>query len=274
LRFAPVQEKNKNHILAELEFINYLGSCQFPALKSVLANSAEELVTAETPWGEYYATVFDRVPGVKIEDTDLNNQIIYEYGKTLGKLHKLSSMFVPIRKRGSYEDVLHWIQNTLAKCQNQELGIKEGILLEEYFSKLPKTNENFGLVHYDFELDNVFYDEKTKTCNVIDFDDAMYHWYGMDIEQALDSIKEELEATQYESGCESFLSGYRSEYSVTQEEIALLPVFRRFANLYAYTRILRASEEKWHNEPDWLTGLRVKLDYFMESNSEKFGEPL
>ncbi|WP_374020403.1 hypothetical protein ABU162_12735 [Paenibacillus thiaminolyticus] len=36
----------------------------------------------------------------------------------------------------------------------------------------------------------MFYDETSHSCHVIDFDDAMYHWYAMDIEQALASLQD------------------------------------------------------------------------------------
>lgn len=31
-----------------------------------------------------------------------------------------------------------------------------------------KSKSNYGLIHYDFEYDNVFYDDESKSCNVID----------------------------------------------------------------------------------------------------------
>ena len=274
LSFVPVSEKDKSSILAELEFINYLSSNQYPALKTILSNSAEEIITAKTPWGAYYATAFDRVSGVQIGDTDFNDDIMYEFGKTLGNLHRLSSSYSPIHKRWSQEDVLLWIKSTLSEFQNQEAALTEVNILQTCFSKLPKSNENYGLVHYDFEFDNVFYDESTNTCNVIDFDDAMYHWYVMDIEQSLDSLKEEIESSKYEHAKEVFINAYRSEYPVTDEMLGLQPIFRRFANLYSYTRILRSSAETWDNEPEWLVGLRVKLNYSMKNKALNFGTVL
>lgn len=274
LRFAPVSEKDKSSILAELEFIKYLNSSQYPALKNVLSKNGEEIVNAHTPWGDYYATAFDRVSGVQIGDTDFNDSIMYEVGKTLGNLHRLSSKFSPINKRWSHDDVFIWIKSTLSEFHNQEAAMEEVSLLQTYFSNLPKSNENYGLVHYDFEFDNVFYDETTQTCNVIDFDDAMYHWYVMDIEQSLDSIKEEIEPSRYEHAKELFLNGYRGEYPITEEMLSLMPLFRRFANLYNYARVLRSSVDTWDNEPEWLVNLRVKLSNSMKSKSVKFGAML
>ena len=66
-------------------------------------------------------------------------------------------------------------------------------LLLGVFEQLTINQDNYGLIHYDFEPDNVFYDENSQRCSVIDFDDAMYHWFMMDIVQALEAIRDEME---------------------------------------------------------------------------------
>ncbi len=139
LRFAPASEKDKMSILGELEFLQYLSLKQFPALKTVLLKNGKELITAETPWGEYHASVFDRVTGVQLGETDFNESIMFEFGKTLGRLHKLSSRYVPANKRWSYEDVLSWIDRTLSERRNQNTAMRETELLRNYFSRIPKT---------------------------------------------------------------------------------------------------------------------------------------
>lgn len=274
LRFAPVSEKDKNNIIAELEFINYLNSNNYPVLRPVLSKSSEQLITANTPWGEYYATVFECVSGKQIADIDLNEAILFQYGKALGQLHRLSSMYIPAARRWSYEDVFIWMDDVLTEFRTDEAAHIELELLRKYFSKISKTPSNYGLVHYDFELDNVFYNEAANTCSVIDFDDAMYHWYVMDIQKALESIRESVESARYDQARKSFLDGYKSEYAIDDEIFSIMPAFRRFANLYSYTRILRALAEKWDNEPDWLSELRTELTNLMESKALCFGDAL
>ncbi|MEO4054738.1 phosphotransferase [Solibacillus sp. CAU 1738] len=272
LRFSPKSEKKRENILAELEFISYLKSKQYGVLETVLSKNREELVEANTPWGEYYAAVFKRVSGVQLNNTDLSDSIIFNYGKALGKLHKLSSEYIPNKnKRWSYSDVLDWMYTNLVEFPNETSALNEIQLLKDYFNSIPITKFNFGLIHYDFEFDNVFYDEKTQSCNVIDFDDAMYHWYVMDIEQALDSLQDCISTELFQQKKQCFIDGYRTEYDLTDDMMSLLPACRRFANLYGYVRILRSSEEKWENEPEWLVSLRGKLINAMKNDSSCFG---
>ncbi|GIN87137.1 hypothetical protein J6TS2_35230 [Heyndrickxia sporothermodurans] len=275
LRFSPTSEKRRDQILAELEFISYLRSGQYEALETVFSKKGEELVEAQTPWGVYYASVFRCVPGVQINGTDLSDRIIFSYGKALGKLHRLSSQYQPSNyKRWSYRDVLNWIHDRLLDLADEGLALKETQLLQAYFDSIPITKSNFGLVHYDFEYDNVFYDEISKACYVIDFDDAMYHWYVMDIEKALDSLQDCIPPKMLEQKTSCFMDGYRSEYAVSEEMMSLIPACRRFNNLYGYVRILKSIEEKWDNEPEWLEGLREKMINYMKEDSTCFGKKI
>ncbi|MED3550760.1 phosphotransferase enzyme family protein [Cytobacillus praedii] len=272
LRFSPKSEKCQDNILAELEFISYLRSKQYGVLETALSKNGEELIEAQTPWGDYLASVFKRVAGVQLNKTELSDIILFNYGKALGKLHQLSSEYQPIKsKRWSYSDVLNWIHHTLVDLPDETSALMETKLLQDYFHSIPITKTNFGLIHYDFEYDNVFYDEASNSCNVIDFDDAMYHWYVMDIVQALDSMQDCIPIELFQQKKQCFMDGYRTEYEVPEDMLSLIPACRRFANLYGYVRVLRSIEEKWENEPEWLVSLRAELIKGMKEESSWFG---
>ncbi|XEC93710.1 phosphotransferase enzyme family protein [Paenibacillus tarimensis] len=275
LRFAPKAEKAHSNVLAELDFITYLRANGYGVLETVASKKGEELVEVQTPWGEYYASVFKRVAGVQMNKTDFSDPIVFSHGKALGKLHRLSSQYTPGKfKRWSYSDVLDWIQDILSKSPEETAALTETKLLRDFFASIPKTNRNFGLIHYDFEYDNVFYDEESGSCNVIDFDDAMYHLYAMDIEQALDSLQDYIRSELFLEKKQCFMDGYITEYEVSYDLEAVLPACRRFANLYGYARTLRSIEEKWENEPDWLSSLRNRLTKRLQEDSVYFGKEL
>jgi Ser/Thr protein kinase RdoA (MazF antagonist) len=273
LRICPTSERSKENIIAELEFIHYLRNAQYNALEPVASNNGDELIQKKTPWGEYYACVFKRVKGNQLSETSFENEIVFAYGAALGQLHKLSSAYTtPRTRRWRHVDIFDWIEKTLHDLSVAALPINELGLLREHFSGLPMSQGNYGLVHYDFEPDNVFYDNVSKTCSVIDFDDAMYHWYVMDIVQALDSLKNEIPENEFPQKQTAFIEGYRSVFEIDQKLYASMPIFRRFANLYRYTRDLRAIEEKWENEPEWLVELRTKLNASLVNDSKLFGK--
>lgn len=275
LRFAPKEEKLESNILAELDFIAYLRDNDYGVLETVLSKKGEELVEVQTPWGQYFASVFKRVSGVQINKTDFSDSVVFSHGKALGRLHLLSSRYTPtLTKRWSYTDVFDWIQVVLMNVPEQKAAMMETKLLREYFASMPKTTSNFGLIHYDFEYDNVFYDEGSKSCNVIDFDDAMYHWYAMDIEQALDSLQDYIPPEAFAHKKQCFLDGYLTEYELSTDFEEMIPACRRFANLYGYARTLRSMSEKWDHEPEWLTNLRERLYAGLQRKVVSFGKEL
>jgi Ser/Thr protein kinase RdoA (MazF antagonist) len=241
----------------------------------VPAKSGEELVQQMTPWGEFYASVFKGVDGVPLEETGLKDDVAFTYGASLGQLHQLSSQFRPQATIArTHNTLLDWMEETLHDLGKEGPVLDEIEMLRNFFSGMPRDNDSYGLIHYDFELDNVFYDENTHTCSVIDFDDAMLHWYGMDIVQALDSLERETDKFDFPKKKLVFLEGYKSRYAINEEWTTAIPAFRRYGDLVRYTRIARSIQEEWENEPDWMQLLRKKLSTRMIKYASVFGTPL
>ena len=273
LRCCPAEEKTRDSILAELEFIDYLRGKGYPALEPVLSKSGERLVEKMTPWGEHYASVFKRVKGQAVEEAGFDDEIMFAYGEALGQLHTLSHAYTaPKIRRRTHLEVFDWVGETLSGLGGQSPALDELRILRDFFSRLPVSNENYGLIHFDFEPDNVYYEPAAHVCSVIDFDDAMYHWYVMDVAKTLDSLEKEIERSVYVHKKALFLAGYRGKSDLDEDLLKAMPLFRRFANLYGYTRVARAMQEQWDNEPDWLVALRTKLAQLQEEDKKGFLE--
>jgi Ser/Thr protein kinase RdoA (MazF antagonist) len=270
LRFAPASEKRAGSVQAELDFIAYLRANGYPAAEPVASRTGDLVVQQETPWGTYVASVFRRVPGVQLSRTDFSEEIVGGYGAALGALHWLSERYTaPGARRWNHEAVLRWCDESLATLPDADAAIAETKLLAAHFDQLTRVGI-YGLVHYDFECDNVLYDPTTKALGVIDFDDSMEHWYAMDLEQALDSLRDEsgkdLSAT--------FLAGYASQRPMTDDLVVLRPACRRFADLFWYTRARRALASTLRDEPEWLVTLRARIGQKLTGRAAAFGTPL
>lgn len=272
LRLAPMGEKNLRNLQGELEFIQYLTENNFPALDLIEAKSGKVLVILDTEWGKYYACVFQKVQGIPIANTDYSADILYQYGKTLGQLHALSEKYQAKMRKQSHEDVFEWIEKVFDKYDAPEHAWNELRALRVQLSVIPKEKGTYGLVHYDFQPDNVFYDSKSRKCAVIDFDDAMYHWYALDIAQVMNALTNVMKGNvqKFEYARDKFLKGYKSEYSYTEETQNLIPYMQRFINLYGYARLIRSVAETQQNEPDWMFALRGKLRGDIKEKEEGF----
>jgi Ser/Thr protein kinase RdoA (MazF antagonist) len=256
LRLAPTDEKLRENIECELSFIRYLRENGYPAAEPLASRSGEYLLTLKTASGEYFASAFRGVSGVRIDGTDYSNEIMLAYGKSLGRLHALSSRYAAKSRKWDYNEALIWVENVLSEYHATDSVQRERIALRTDLSALAKSDATYGLVHYDFEPDNVFFDAGQEFCNVIDFDDGMYHFFALDVEQAFGELQDALSPSDAKCAEDIFLRGYREEFELTPETLETLPLMRRFVDLFRYTRIIRSAAETFENEPDWMTGLR------------------
>lgn len=269
LRVAPQDEKEEDEILAEVDFLNYLIDCGFDTVKPICSTNGNFLEIVTTQWGTYYATVFLKAPGKSMEEITLNNHQLNLMGQSLGKLHRLSSAYLPKNHtKKNWNDVLNWVEADLLNRKDEEKARTELLRLRKFFNTLEITKENYGLIHYDFELDNVFFDTTNEKLTPIDFDDSMYHWYAMDIENTLSSIKS---GGYDQSACDAFIQGYKTEWTFTKNDQEMLGAFKRFSNLYKHVRLLKATDEPLTDEPDWMINLRKKIETILIENRRIFG---
>lgn len=257
LRLAPSEEREFEHIIYEMDILQYLEENNFPAIRVVKSKCNNYVIDKDTPFGEYYATVFEKVPGICIEELDLNDDLVIKMGESLAQLHMVLKNHDS--NRDSFREKLDWIENELIELEDK-WAIDKLKKLKEDFKSITINSDNYGLIHYDYELDNLFYDEQSGIIYPIDFDDSMHHLYVMDILQTLDSFEDR--RSEFET---SFLEGYKKVKDISKEYEKEMRLCKRFANLYKYVRVSRASKDKWENEPSWLLNLRIKLDKFKES---------
>ena len=189
----------------------------------------------------------------------MDDAVLYEYGAALGRLHSLSQSFTPSVRKTSYADVLVAMHDEFATEDVPEPVRQELVTVSNQLTLLPQTAETFGLVHYDFEPDNVFWDAKNHQCSVIDFDDGMYHWFALDVEQVFDCLTEFFEGDVLQKAKEQFLKGYRTHHAFTVEMEMSMPLMRRFINLYSYARLRHCLSEPVPAKPEWMMHLEKRL---------------
>lgn len=159
---------------------------------------------------------------------------------------------------------LEWIRAFLIETGDESLALIEQHKISEAFHNFSVSDSLYGLIHFDFELDNIIYKKDNASLYAIDFDDSMMGWYGMDVERAIDSIYSEL---SYETASiieQNFLEGYQSKFLLPDYYKVNRFWFKRFAELYKYTRIKYSLKEIWDNEPEWVITLRKKLTNKLE----------
>lgn len=266
LRLAPAEEKLESNVRGELEYIAYLNARGFPAAGNIPACSGETLLRLPTQWGEHFACAFEGAPGVRVDRTDMRGDILRVCGETLARLHLLSQAYEPKARKWGYADALDWAlaEFDASGAPPYAYAALDGVRNE--LNAAEKTRANFGLVHFDFEPDNLFFDETTRTCTAIDFEDGMYHFYALDLAKALAAIEEEareIDGADPEVAKKAFLQGYDSVVPIAAETEALFPLMRRFQTAFAYARVLYCMRGRPENGPEWMHNLAGRLEGFL-----------
>lgn len=264
LRLCPAHEKPLAAVESEISVIRWLRQQGFAAMEPVPMKDGRTCALLATPWGNYAASCFRQVAGQSVEDIPATPALVEGYGRCLGELHRLLSRCPCGQGRRNHEAWLEEAEQRLMAHHAPEALLA---LLREtrcQLRSLPITPANYGLIHFDFEPDNVFYDPQTSQFSVIDLDDMLHCWHALDVVRALDGLADLPEAEEPLSQQEReslFLCGYRTQHPFTEADEASLPLMRRLVQLTEYAGLVRALSEEVPDPPEWMVQLRHRLKW-------------
>lgn len=255
LRFNEVSERELSLLEAEMEILEYLAGTSLRTVKPVLSLNGKKIERVEGENGIYYASIFKALPGKQYEINELEKYQFFIWGKTLGKLHReMKKCDKSIHfNRLTWRDHLSSAENFLP--MHEAAAKKELAYLVSWAESLPVTQENFGLIHYDFELDNQCWEDNV--AGILDFDDCAYYWYAADIAFALRDLDDQKMTNPLFA---EFVNGYESETTLDSDLVEQLPMFNRLHDLTMFAKLLRSVDiSDSADHPEWMSNLRKKL---------------
>ncbi|MBN1148118.1 MAG: phosphotransferase [Anaerolineales bacterium] len=267
LRFNHASERQVEVIAAELQYIQHLARHGVCAARPVPSPNDRYIESVPTSMGVFHAVLFEALPGEHLEFEALSAQDFERWGRALAEVH-VASQDLQV-DRPYWRDHIATARRIIPKSERS--AWQELAALEERLDELPCSRENFGLVHYDFELDNILW--RQGKANIYDFDDCAYYWFVADIPYALRELFDDrLERFDFEDGrFQAFLRGYRSLRQMENEELGRIALFLRLHNLVAFARIYRSIvENPASEEPEWTVALRERLGGKLEQYREDF----
>jgi len=222
LRFSFEQENSIEQIKSELDFMQYLNFKSYPCVSPIPSITGEFIETVQNSEGMYFAVVFSSAKGITL-DENITEVQCEDWGKSLASLHSLSRTYQPggVRRK-SWQDILQKINDVLQRHPQEQEAMKELDRITIWLQSLSTSNNMYGLIHYDFQQDNIFYRDSDGSFDVIDFDDAMYHWYALDIITSLIDFYENDDPNS-KVQIKSFLTGYRSIGTLDDETESHFP---------------------------------------------------
>ncbi|QMS84487.1 phosphotransferase enzyme family protein [Candidatus Xianfuyuplasma coldseepsis] len=179
LRFVHSGHRTYDLVLAEIEFIDYLD--HHDARVSTVVHSIHDKIAEKiTINSEHYFTVsvFEKARGDLVKNEDLTAEFYQMFGREVGKLHRLTKTFNPKHKRPQwYEENFSDIANKYLQYDSEIIDLYQQV--EATIKSLPKSIDNYGLIHTDLHFGNMFYDGEKLT--FFDFDDSAYKHFLSDI---------------------------------------------------------------------------------------------
>lgn len=262
LRLAHDEERQVAAIAAELDFVRHVAGAGL-AVAIPIESTTHRLLIEQVRCGgwRYNAVVFEGLRGRELDVDDLDETRYRAWGRALALVHHASRTFPPHPARPTWRDQTLAAMRALPPEETEVARVITSGL--RWLESLDLTEQEYGLLHGDFELDNIIWDGNRP--QALDFDDATYGWYGLDIAIALQDVWEAGEDGDGASQAERdrrytwFAEGYAALRPLPSGLPEALPRLRTLLLAVKMARLLRAYATTTEGEqPAWLSQMRTR----------------
>jgi Ser/Thr protein kinase RdoA (MazF antagonist) len=256
LRVAPASERTPERLEQEVALLDWLQATGQHVPTAVPAHNGDRVATTSAGGQTYLAVMWAEVPGTLREIDDLSLDDLALWGASLAQLHTALRRVPPAigPERVAWHAERDLIIAALPAWTAEIQGIAGQSL--EWIASLPTRGDDYGLIHGDFELDNLPWGDEGP--GVIDFDEAGISWATADIAFAVRDLVEAGEDVT-SPRLAAFLSGYAGERPLPAGLAEDLSRFNQWARLTTLARITHARAEDDSRFPDWAQSLNQRL---------------
>ena len=161
LRFAESSERTRKTIEAEMDILHWVARRGMTVTTPIQSRNGHFVETVVTELGTFHAVGFAGLEGSQLDIGELDDSQFREWGAALGKLHAALRTYAGpgLSTRSTWKDHLEMVRAFLP--QNESTLWIECEQIASSLQGLPMTPENYGLVHFDFELDNLYWLDHT-----------------------------------------------------------------------------------------------------------------
>lgn len=266
LRLTHIEERHASTIAAELDFVRHVAGAGLAVARPVPSTNGLLIEEVSAEGQRYHAVAFEGLRGDQLEVDDLDEARFLAWGSGLALVHQASQTFPPARRPGWYPQAREVLRTLPSEETEVARVITSGL---RWLETLPISAQDYGLIHGDFELDNIIWDGQR--VQALDFDDASYGWYGLDIAIALQDVwkagdEGDVARAQRDERFRSFAEGYAT---VRPLPLGIPDSMPRLLNLLLAVktaRLLRAYANAPESEdPEWLARMRARHERWLSA---------
>jgi Ser/Thr protein kinase RdoA (MazF antagonist) len=235
LRVSHSVRRTLDYTLGEVEFVRWLAAANIPVSRPVLAESGHfvERIDGGEPGHYFVATAFERAPGFVFDEAPPLRErywdatLFRELGRIFARLHLRAQSYKPSRPALARQQ---WHEYDVVDVDRfappDETLVRERTAnLVERLRCLPRTDDDYGLIHADLHPHNFCFDEGRIT--VFDFDNCEYAWFVKDVAVILFYVAREAPPGEREAAAAAFLApfleGYRELRPCSREWLETVP---------------------------------------------------
>ncbi|MDQ0893806.1 phosphotransferase enzyme family protein [Agromyces ramosus] len=250
LRFVPAGSRQADELERAAAVMSAWADAAVPVVRPMPSRDGRATERVVTEHAELVAMLVPAASGDELDLDELTDVAAGVWGAALGRLHTTSARVGPAPMRGAAVDRPSADDAELVRAAE---GIAAAVAMLD-----PSTHSR-GVIHGDFELDNLRFTDGVAT--FFDVDEARVDWFAADIALATrDLTGVTLDGEPRPELLAAFLRGYRSEREFSVEEEASLELFGVAASVGLALDVLEALDLDEHDhDPDWLMELRSSL---------------
>lgn len=264
VRLTPATHRNKNEVIAEVSFMNYLAQKEFPLAIPMASKNGRLVESTEFDDKLFFATVFKKIEGLRATDEEsLESKFLFNWGAYLAQLHTYSIQYVGAKnleyRRPEWDfDAVKVKATSFAKTSRGPASARLHECID-WLSQLEKGDENYGLIHGDLHRGNFFVVDKRIVS--FDYDDSCYHWFLYDLASSLSTVlKLAKDEPHRQKVIGEFFEGYESIRPFSKRwkdrfeafyQYRLALVFNWMNAMIAEGRFSSATVENWKGVEPW-----------------------
>jgi Ser/Thr protein kinase RdoA (MazF antagonist) len=266
VKFTHSLHRTPDQVMGELEWVEHLRANGVPVCGVIPSNDGKAIVTVEVEDSYFIVYAFEKAPGSHAEKGQWSEELILEWGKTLGRLHAATKTFRPSRE--SYKR-FQWYEDDTLNARKYIPADQRKVIeaIENHKRKLralPTDENSYGVIHSDIHNWNFYV--HNGSLHVFDTDDCHYNWLAYDIGIPLYYALRTAEIGEDNSEYARyffrlFMEGYRRENNIDPIWITRIPDFMKLREMDLYIII---AKEDIADENDWcrrfMKGRKEKIE--------------
>ncbi len=259
LRFVPAEHRPGAGLLPVAELADALFRAGGQVARPLPSRRGTLTEEVETPLGLMEAMLVEAAPGALADSDALTAARAEAWGAALAGLHAAGNR-LPGRVATRLPEGFAELAEVRTTLPGDDRALDACAAVIERMASLPRTADAWGVVHGDFELDNVSWDGGRVVA--FDLDEAARSWFVADIAFSLRDVTGfgPTPTPSEKALTAAFLDGYGQVRPLTEVALAALPMFAAAHALVSTVRARRALDARTPEDPEWLVGLRSKVE--------------